>query len=139
MVFVNPVTVKAQPTYIIRVKTYQLYVHSDTYDGGASGEFVFQCSFEGDFSPKYSSSEWSLSTYSSRTYIQTLRAEGCENTDRIYFRLIEKDPGPDDMVIQSRSKLVSQCSIGNNYFKFYDDASTGLWCRFLVVKEYGPL
>ncbi|MFW9853855.1 MAG: hypothetical protein ACFFFG_02285 [Candidatus Thorarchaeota archaeon] len=129
----NTFPVKASDVYKITVKTYYLYVDYETYDSGENGEFRFQCSYESDHSPLYSSNIWSLPSYSSRSYQEVIDVEWLPWYDNVYLRLIEYDYGPYDVVINWHSKSVSSLHNGNNIITYYD--GTGLICKFLVIKE----
>ena len=127
------VPVKADTLYRVTVKTYYLYVDDDTYDSSGNGEFEFQCAFT-SYPPIYYSSEWSMPSYSSRQYEETLYyRKWVSNGDYVRFRLEENDAGPDDVVIDWQSKSVSYFDLGQNIVTFYDD--TGLYCRYKVIKE----
>jgi hypothetical protein len=135
VIFSNPITVKADTLYRVTVKTSSLYVDDDTYDPNQEeGEFEFQCSFSSSHSPAYLSSEWSMETYSTRNYTETLyNKKWMDDSMYIFFCLEENDIGDDDIVIDWQSKPLSYFNVGNNKIRF-DDA-TGLQCVFLIIKQ----
>ncbi len=140
--FVINVPVKANPPdYIITVYGYKIQCYHDVFDTDGDGEFRFQCSFESDLSPKYTTSKYYCDEYDTEIRTELIAACALYNGDYVYLKVYEDDPWPGshDTVVNWKVKSVSSLTYGYNYITFEsDDQTRDVFCTFKIHKKDNP-